>query len=235
MLAVGCNCDGNPLQISADLHLDKYFMYKSATLLILFWISSPSFGQRHKTVDIIKKADSLIISVVGQDVFNEHYQLDTTFKIDPVQLTYDKDQEIKHISLKSKTIRHFKYISVDYIFYLKKYEQPLVLTRIILDKDLNPKYSVDTSFIPKFILQKTKDNFLSKEQALSIAKSNFKKQGLKIESRIYYDPDRKSYVWEFTNLLEEFTGGSKSVEVIKIDPVNGQTIIFSEALQGQLH
>lgn len=152
-------------------------MYKSFILYLLFGISSPSFGQRHKTVDIIKKTDSLIISIVGQDVFNEDYQIDTTFKIDPVQLAIDKDEKIKPISLTSKTTRHFKFISVNYIFYLKKHEQPSVLTRLILDKDLNLKYPVDTSFIPKFILQKTENNFLSKEQALNIAKSKFKKQG----------------------------------------------------------
>ena len=173
--------------------------------------------------------------MVGQDVFNEHYQLDTTFKIDAVQLTYDKEQEIEHISLSSKTTRRFKFISVDYVFYLKKYEQPVVLTRLILDKDLNPKYPVDTSFIPQFILQKTKANFLTKEQALNIAKSKFKKQGLKIESRIYYDPQRKEYVWEITNILEEFADGSRSVEFIKINPITGETIKILDAIQGQVH
>mgnify|MGYP001547941601 FL=1 len=190
---------------------------------------------RNKTVDIIRKADRLIISVVGQNVFNNNYQLDSTKETESWQKTYGKERGIKHISLASKITRHFKYISVDYIFYVKKFEQPSALTSILLDKDLNPKDTVNTSFIPKFILQNTKDDFLSNEQTLAIAKSRFKKQGLKIESRIYYDPDRKDYVWEFTNVLEEFTGGSRSVEFIEIDPVNGQTITFYEALQGQLH
>ncbi len=169
-------------------------MYKSFISLLIFWISTPSFGQRYKTVDIIRKADSLIISVVGQNVFNNNYQLDSTKEVDSWQKTYDKEREIKHISLASKTTRNFKSISVDYIFYVKKFEQPSISTSLILDKDLNPKYPVDTSFIPKFILQNTTDDFLSKEQALNIAKSRFKKEGLKIESRIYYDPDRKDYV-----------------------------------------
>jgi len=210
-------------------------MYKTFISLLLFWISIPSFGQRYKTVDIIRKADSLIISIVGQNVFNNNYQLDSTKQIESWQKTYDKEQGIKHISLTSKITRHFKYISVDYIFYVKKFEQPSVRTSILLDKDLNPKDTVDTSFIPKFIIQNTKDDFLSNEQALAIAKSKFKKQGLKIESKIYYDPARKAYVWKFTNVLEEFTGGSRSGEFIEIDPVTGQTITFYEALQGQLH
>ena len=223
------------MQILAELHLDKNLMQKISFLIFFCFILISSFGQRYKTVDIIKKTDSLIISMVGQDVFNEHYQLDTTFKIDPGQLTYDKEQGIRHISLTSKNTRRFKFISVDYVFYLKKYEQPAVLTRLILDKDLNPKYPVDTSFIPKFILQKTKHNFLSKEQALNIAKSKFKKQGLKIESRIYYDPQQKGYVWEITNVLKEFAGGSRSVEFIKIDPITGETIKILDALQGQMY
>jgi hypothetical protein len=223
------------MQISADSHLTKKLMQKTSLIIFFCFTLISSFGQRHKTVDIVKKADSLIISIVGKDVFNKHYQLDTAFKIDPVQLTYDKEQEIKHISLTSKTTRRFKFISVNYIFYIKKYEQPTVLTRIILDKDLNPKYPVDTFFIPQFILKKTKDNFLSKDQALNVAKSKFKKQGLKIESRIYYDPQRKGYVWEITNVLEEFTGGNRSVEFIKIDPITGETIEILNALQGQLH
>ena len=102
-------------------------------------------------------------------------------------------------------------------------------------KILKFKNPVDTSFIPQFILQKTKANFLTKEQALNIAKSKFKKQGLKIESRIYYDPQRKEYVWEITNILEEFADGSRSVEFIKINPITGETIKILDAIQGQVH
>ena len=72
------------MQILAELHLDKNLMQKISFLIFFCFILISSFGQRYKTVDIIKKTDSLIISMVGQDVFNEHYQLDTTFKIDPV-------------------------------------------------------------------------------------------------------------------------------------------------------
>jgi hypothetical protein len=188
-------------------------MSKYLTLFLL-WVSSSSFEQRYKTVDIIKTADSLIISIVGKDIFKEHYQLDTTSEIDPVQQAIDKEQKIKHISLASKYSRHFNFISADFIFYLKRNEDPSIPTSLIFDKNLHLKYPIDTSFIPKFILQKTVDNFISKEQALKIAKSKFNKQGLKIESRIYYDPNRNDYVWEITNVLEESIE-SRIVEFIK--------------------
>ncbi len=203
-------------------------------LFLAFLIYADCFGQRYKTVDIIKKSDSLIISVVGEEVFNNHFQIDTSTQINPVQNTYDKESDIKHISLSSKTQKHFKFIAIGYIFYIKKCEEPFVKTRIILDQNLNTKYPVDTSFIPGFILQGKESNFLQVDKVLNIAEPRFKKQGKKIENRIYYDPSKKNYVWKITNVLVEMVGG-KSVEVLNLDPISGDTITYYEGLQAELH
>jgi hypothetical protein len=39
------------------------------------------------------------------------------------------------------------------------------------------------------------------------------------------------YVWEITNIIEEMIDGIRSVEQIKIDPVNGETITYDLTFQ----
>jgi hypothetical protein len=47
-------------------------------LAILFcFITNFSFGQKYYSVEIIKKADSIIIATVGQKIFEEHYKFDS--------------------------------------------------------------------------------------------------------------------------------------------------------------
>jgi len=209
-------------------------MRKSFLWLFILGAPNISIGQRYKTVDILKKADSLIISVVGQEIFNEHYQLDTIKETDPVQISIYQDQGIEPITLKTKINKHFKFLSVGYTFYVKKFEDPSVRLDIIFDKYLNSQYPIDTSFIPKFILQKTKGTLLTRDQALEIAISTFKKKGLRIETKIFYNPKENMYIWEVTNIIWEHQGGS-SVEHLTLNAENGKIIDFYEALQGQLH
>jgi hypothetical protein len=122
---------------------------KRIILFLLFFWSNNIFGQQYKTSDIVRKADSLIITIVGKDIFENHYQIKTIPEIDPVQIRYDKEKRIKPISLTSN---------------INKNEEPTVSTRIIFDKNLNSQFPVDTSFIPKFILQKKRIVFYQRRR-----------------------------------------------------------------------
>lgn len=72
-------------------------MNKISILLFLFGVSGISFGQKYKTADIIKKADSLIILAVGKNVFENNYTLDSAKYVDAWQKTYDKEKKIKRL------------------------------------------------------------------------------------------------------------------------------------------
>jgi hypothetical protein len=216
-------------------------MYKFSTLLFLFGISSTSFGQKYKTADIIKRADSLIISVVGQNVFANNYTLDSTKDIESWQKTYDKEKKIKRLVLNSKITRHFSLIAIDYVFYINKYERPFFPTRILLDKNLNAQFSIDTTFIPKYILRGTKNDMLQESDALKIAKAKLIRPGIKpFEASLTYDYSKKIYVWTVLNIINESKDNNinpwRDVEFLELNALTGQILNYQfDALQGSLH
>lgn len=209
------------------------------TGLFIFLISSTSsFGQRYYTNDILKKADSIMISAVGQSVFHNHFQLDSTSYC-KTKTTFN--DEITYLTRTKSTNGKIKLIAVRYIFYLNKFEQPSVSTSVIFDKELNLKQPLDTAFIPKFILQQTASDFLTKEDVLKIARDSFVKKGIKpIESFLSYDPNKKLYLWTVTNTLSEWKGYNdeviRQVELLEIDAISGQIVNFyPNALQAPIH
>ena len=238
-LCVGCNCNGHLMQISADLHLDKNFMQKITFTILFCFILVSSFGQKYYSADIIKKADSIMVATVGQKIFEEHYQFDSASYFE--SKTSFNDDFIKTLTKTKKTKGEIKLINVRYTFYIKKFEQPFVWTGLVFDKDLNLKKPVDTSFIPKFILQGLTNDFLTKADVLQIAKSKFVKKGLKpIETSLIYDYNKNIYVWSVVNIINEWKGYkdeiSRDIELLEIDAKNGSIITFyPNALQGPVH
>lgn len=196
-----------------------------------------SFGQKYKTADIIKRADNLIISAVGKNVFDNNYTLDSTREVPSWQKTYDKERMIKRLVLGSKTTRHFTF---DYIFYINRYDKPFFQTSIILDKNLNAKFPVDTSFIPKYILRGTKSDMLQESEVLKIAKAKFIKKGIRpLEATLSYDYTRKFYIWTVLNILYEtkdsYGAPNRQVEYVELNAVTGQILNYGSALQGPVY
>jgi len=236
---VGCNCNGHRMQISKNLHLDKNFMQKLLISILLCFFINYSFGQKYYSADIIKKADSIIVAAVGQKIFEEHYQFDSASYFE--SKTSFNDDLIKTLSKAKKTKGEIKLINVRYTFYIKKFEQPFVWTGLVFDKNLNLKKPVDTSFIPKFILQGRTNDFLTKDDILEIAKSKFVKKGIKpIETSLTYDHKKNVFVWSVVNIINEWKGYkdeiSRDVELLEINAQNGDIITFyPNALQGPIH
>ena len=209
-------------------------------LAILFcFITNFSFGQKYYSDDIIKKADSIIIATVGQKIFEEHYKFDSASYFEAK--TSFNDALIKTLTKTKKTKGEIKFINVRYTFYIKKFEQPFVWTGLVFDKDLNLKKPVDTSFIPKFILQGTTNDFLTKENVLETAKSKFVKKGIKpIETSLTYDHNKNIYVWTVVNIISEWKGYNdepyKEIELLEINASNGNIInFFPNGIQGPIH
>ena len=106
----------------------KLFAYTILTL-----ISLPLFGQRHSTIDIIRKADSIIVATIGEDVFREHYEFDS------LSVFGHKNAfgniKLKYLTRKRRTSKRLEFATVRYIFDIEKYEQPFVWTAVLFDKD----------------------------------------------------------------------------------------------------
>ena len=208
------------------------------SILLCVFINS-SFGQKYYSADIIKKADSIMVAIVGQKIFEDHYKFDSASYFES-KTSFNNDF-IKTLTKAKKTKGEIKFINVRYTFYIKKFEQPFVWTGLVFDKNLNLKKAVDTSFIPKFILQGTTNDFLTKDNVLEIAKSKFVKKGIKpIETSLKYDHNKNIYVWTVVNTINEWKGYkdeiSRDVEVLEIDAKNGSIITFyPNALQGPIH
>jgi hypothetical protein len=214
-------------------------MQKSLISILLCFFINSSFGQKYYSADIIKKADSIMVATVGQKIFDEHYKFDSASYFE--SKTSFNDDFIKTLTKTKKTRGEIKFINVRYTFYIKKFEQPFVWTGLVFDKSLILKKPVDLSFIPKFILQGTTNDFLTNNEALEIAKSRFVKKGIKpIETSLTYDHNKNLYVWRVVNIINEWKGYndeiSRDVELLEIDATNRKIITFyPNALQGPIH
>lgn len=179
-----------------------------------------------------------MISAVGQSVFHDHFHLDSTSYC-KTKTTFN--DEITYLTRTKSTNGKIKLIAIRYTFYLNKFEQPSVSTSVIFDKELNLEQPLDTAFIPKFILQQTASDFLTKEDVLKIARDNFVKKGIKpIETFLTYNPNKKLYLWTVTNTLNEWNGYNgeviRQVELLEINAISGRILNFyPNALQAPIH
>jgi hypothetical protein len=227
------------MQISTGLHFEKKVMQKITLSILLNFMTSVIFGQKYNTVDIIKKADSIIIEAVGQKIFKDHYKFDSASYFETKTLS--NHVVFKTLTRTKKTKGDINYITVRYIFYIKKFEQPFVGTSLFFDKDLKLSKPIDTSFIPKFILNETSNDFITKEDVLKIAKDKFIRKGLKpIETSLTYEYSKSVYVWSVVNIIDEwkdaYNNTQKEVELLEINAINGQVINFyPNALQGKIY
>lgn len=227
------------MQISRNAHLVKKYAAISILYFFLGLLTVSSYGQEYYSADIIKKADSIMVATVGQKVFDEHYTLESTSYYELI--TSSNHKYIKTLTKAKKIKGAITVINVRYAFYIKKSAPPLIWTSLVFDKVLNLTKPVDTSYIPKFILRGTANDFLTEEEVLQIARSRFVKKGIKpFESTLTYDHNQNIYVWSVVNIINEWKGYkneiSREVESLEINAANGNIITFyPNALQGPVH
>jgi hypothetical protein len=214
-------------------------MPKLLISILLCVFINRSFGQKYYAAEIIKKADSIMVATVGQKIFDKHFKFDSASYFE-TKASFNHAL-IKTLTKTKKTKGEIKFINVRYTFYIKKFEQPYVWTGLVFDKNLKLKKPVDTSFIPKFILQGTPNDFLTQRDVLEVAKSKFVKKGIKpIVTLLTYDHNKNIYVWTIVNIINEWKGYmdeiSRDVELLEINARDGNIINFyANALQGPVH
>lgn len=189
------------------------------TFLFLLWLAE-TYSQQYETACILKKADSILISKVGERIFNNYYSYDTNSyyefqrengEIDWEQLTKDKI-----------TKGTFKEMEVRYKFKLMVFNDRFNMTFVDFDSLLNLKDTLRTMFIPQYVWDNSACNFISKHQALKIAKPNFKEPIVEPLSKCVsfeYSFEKEKYIWSVDNYFK-----MDEVETIEIDALSSDII-----------
>jgi hypothetical protein len=213
-------------------------MQKILLLVLTCSISILLFGQRYSTDGIIKKADSLLAASVGKDIFKEYFRLDSTSYFE-TKTTFQQ-AKIKYLTKSKRTSGKLHLISVRYNFYIRLFN-PYITTSVVFDQYLHLQQPIETSFIPQFIWDRKKNNFLAETDALQMATAKFVKKGIKpLDAELTYDSYRKLYLWTVTNIISEYKGYndeiSREVEFLEINAINGRILnYYPDALQGHIH
>lgn len=198
------------------------------TIILTFFISQ-GFSQTYETKMIITKADSILKNRAGDNL----YQF---FKYDP-QTYYEygiKKNKLKWKTLNKKpsTKGDFKKSYVRFNFSHPEYPWIQSFTSIRFDSLLNLSEPFDLNFIPDFLKQGRKSNYISEKQALEIAESTVLKDRIKrVEAQLIYNNKTETYKWEILNFLSK-----NSVDSVYVDPITGKVLMYDYDLYyGPLH
>jgi hypothetical protein len=195
-------------------------------MLFLMGFAINVYGQRYRGSEIIRKADSAVISVVGKRIFEGYYYLD------PLGTYYTYKNFWGHkkygdVRLNKKTKGKLIEAFVRYSFCLMQSGYTSSSQYVRFEYALKISASIDTSFIPKYVLHNTPNNFITDSMALSIAKKNLKKKGVRpLVSYLGYDREKKRYLWKFDNITEEYfdqigTHPFREIETLEFDAISG--------------
>lgn len=192
---------------------------------ILLLITFGCFGQTYETSKVIQKADSILRIEAGEKLY--HY-----FKYDPsTYYEYSVRNKIKWKALNktAKTKGQFIKSNVRFNFKHPEYDWIFGYASIRFDSLLNLSYSVNLNFIPKFLQEGKPNNFISKEQAIQIAKDTVLKEKVKeLKAELSFNSRVNRYVWLVTNYLSSRTDAIGQVygeaDYVNIDPVTGKVV-----------
>ena len=110
-------------------------------------------------------------------------------------------------------------------------------TWLKLVKNLYLIEPINLSFIPHFLLENRKCDFITKQKALKIGIENFKESGIKInEPILIFNIETNSYVYRVENVLTKSKNiigkDTGKTEVLIINPLSGKIIERIEGLYG---
>ena len=217
---------------------DYSYMFRYLLTIPSLLIVSVCFGQQYHTDYIIKKADSILISAVGQRVFEDYYHFDPSSYYD--YKNNSAKTKWKGLTPDKRTIGKFIKVSVRYQFCLHKYDTPCNTTFVEFDSSLSLTKPLNFEFIPSYALLGDSCNLISDSSAIRIANNNFKEKGL-YPVRVYleWDYKEKLYVWTAENFLTAHktkTGNDYGeMELIRINAINGTILSQRKSEYGFLH
>ncbi|MEO6150385.1 MAG: hypothetical protein ABIN95_09165, partial [Mucilaginibacter sp.] len=163
----------------------------------------PVYGQQYKTADIIKKADSLMIAVVGDSIFHKCYKYDPQSYYE--YITSSGKINYKELISAKQTKRDFLKAGVRYTFCLDEYNKPCTNASVNFDNMLNLISPIDIAYVPEYLLNSKDCDILSRLKALDIGLRLLNKPGIRaIMPDLEYDYQYKTYVWKISNVRYEY-------------------------------
>ena len=200
---------------------------KKILYFILFLICTyPIYGQKYNTKYIIHKADSVLHKTVGDSVY-KFFAYDTNSY-------YEYMDELGETNW--KTLNEFSetkgnFVEVDVRFF---FDYPMVkgingITHVKFDKDLILQDSIPLNFIPDFLIENRKCDFISLEKAVEIAKEFITKKGkYGLDAILNYDNTTHKYIYSVENILKKYLGNtddeSRESEFVIVDAITGKVL-----------
>ena len=174
---------------------------QAKALLFLFCIY-PIYGQKYNTKYIINKADSILHEVVGDSLYR-FFAYDTNSYYEYI----DEIGETNWETLNEFSETKGKFVKVDVRFF---FDYPIVkgikgTSQIEFDKDLISQDSINLKFIPDFLKENRKCDFITSEKAIEIAKGFITQKGkYELEATLNYDNATCRYIYFIENILRKY-------------------------------
>lgn len=196
------------------------------TFILFFWFAAGYLrGQTYRAAQIIHQSDSLLRAFAGDSLY-QNFIRNTVIDYDYI----GKDGKIRsstitdtHALTKGKFLDSYS----NYRFTLSYSKCPDMdtikgNTVIRLDDRLHSRGLPDMGFIPDMVVNNQPCNFITKDEAIQIAKQQNLKVGIHpLSVYLYHNPIQNEFTWEVTNILTE-RNGSGECEMVSIDPVTGK-------------
>ncbi|MQP53678.1 MULTISPECIES: hypothetical protein [unclassified Flavobacterium] len=208
----------------------KHFL---SIIFLTFFFSQNLNAQRHKTKDVLKIADSILSLNVNPEIIKYFKGYTGSYQ------KYKNGKYYSHrgFTHKTKLNKNVEEIWILYHFNFPEVEDLTNGTWLKLDKNLNLIEPINLSFIPQFLLENRKCDFITKQEALKIGIENFKESGIKInEPILIFNKETNSYVYRVENVLTKSKNiigkDTGKTEVLIINSLSGEIIERLEGLYG---
>jgi len=166
-------------------------------LILSFQLKAQTFG----TTSIIKKADSILKATVGERLY-QFYTYDSDTYYEYVKKNGKTSWET--LNKKAKTKGNFVNTNVRFDFKHPEHYWITGYTGIKLDANLELIDSLNTNFIPEFLVNDQPCNFISAEEALEIANPILEQNGInQVTCQLTFDLRAQVYIWTVEDLIYE--------------------------------
>ncbi|WP_225000374.1 PepSY domain-containing protein [Cesiribacter sp. SM1] len=203
-------------------------------LLVCLVLSQNIFAQRIKTQQVLKAADSILKSRVGDVLFKMFQVSEGSYH---TYLTSSGREVSGKFLSKKKLRKSTESIHVLYHFNYPDIEGIRGGSWIILDDKLKPTNSIDLAYIPDFVKKKNPSTFLEKERASRIAQDSFKENGVRAtEPELRFEQKYGKYIYQINNILTSTIspGGQETgqMEIAEVDAETGEVLAVYNGVYG---
>ncbi|MFH6982776.1 hypothetical protein [Marinoscillum luteum] len=201
---------------------------KLVASFILLIFSFQLKAQTFETAFIIEKADSILKASVDERLYQFY--------------TYDSDSYYEYVKKNGKTSWETlnkkgqtkgKFVNTNVRFDFKHPEHCWITgyTGIKLNANLELADSLNTNFLPEFLINSEPSNFISEEEALKIAKPILEQNGInQVNCQLTFDLKTQVYIWAIEDLVFE-----NYSDFVNINAVTGEITEQGQLLRSKVY